>query len=106
MRPGTYSFHVTGTVHGQKIDETFTSSEKTFDNIAAAKEVEFPAKDPTSDELATKVDQLGTRAEATAKAEAKKAKDDASKLGIAGIVIGLVGVVVGGVALAGSRRAA
>jgi hypothetical protein len=103
-RPGTYSFHVTGTVRNTKIDETFTSSDKTFDDIAPAKEIEFPVQDPTPDELAAKVDQLEARGAATAKAEAKKAKDDASKLALAGIFAGLVGIVVGGAALAAARR--
>src|SRR5579884_1842387 len=29
-RPGQYTFHFTGTVNGQKIDEKFTSSDQTF----------------------------------------------------------------------------
>lgn len=104
-RPGTYSLHVTGTVRNTKIDETFTSSDKTFDDVAPATEIEFPVKDPTPDELAAKVDRLGPRVEA-AQAQAKTAKDDGSKLALAGVVLGAIGIAIAGVALARSRRAA
>ena len=51
-RPGAYTFHFTGTIRGDAIDETFKSSDTTFDDIKAASEVEFPAKDPSTGELA------------------------------------------------------
>ena len=37
-RPGDYTFHFIGTISGQKVDDQFTSSDKTFD----------PANDPAS----------------------------------------------------------
>lgn len=57
-RPGTYSFHFTGTIKGQQFDETFTSGDDTFaepQNPAAAG---FPAQDPTNGELADSIEQL------------------------------------------------
>jgi hypothetical protein len=92
-RPGTYTFHFTGTIHGDAIDETFKSSETTFDDIKAASEVEFPAKDPTTGELAQRLE----RAEARASASAKKAKDDAGTartVGIVGIAVGALGLAM------------
>ena len=56
-RPGTYSFHFTGTIRGQAVDETFTSSETTFDDVADPTAIEVPAKDPTIGQLADKVDR-------------------------------------------------
>jgi hypothetical protein len=100
-RPGTYSFHFTGTIHGDAIDKTFTSSETTFDDIKSANEVEFPAKDPSAGELAQRLQ----RAESRAAAQAKGAKDDASTartIGIVGIAIGAVALVAG---IARRRRA-
>jgi hypothetical protein len=101
-RPGTYLLHFTGTVKGDKIDETFTSSETTFDDIKSPADVQFPAKDPTTGDLAQKLD----RDTARVTAQAAKAKDDASgarTVGMIGIVLGAVGVVVGGIALARKR---
>ncbi|HZQ87732.1 MAG TPA: hypothetical protein VFA83_22995 [Acidimicrobiales bacterium] len=106
-RPGVYMFHLTGTIHGQAFDQTFTSSDKTFDSPKDATEVEFPVKDPTNAELATKLDRTSTRlnaVNASAAKAAKKAKDDASMLAIIGIVVGAVGLVVGGIGMARGRR--
>jgi hypothetical protein len=97
-RPGTYTFHFTGNIKGDPINETFTSSDKTFDNVDDAADVSFPAKDPNTGELAARLDKQLPRLTA----DAKKAKDDASgarTVGIIGIVIGAVGVAIGGVAL-------
>jgi hypothetical protein len=42
-KAGTYTFHFKGTIHGTPVDEKFTSSEKTFDNVDEASSVEFPS---------------------------------------------------------------
>lgn len=39
---GDYSFHVYGTINGDKIDETFTSGPNTFGSVIDAKTIEFP----------------------------------------------------------------
>ena len=57
-RPGTYTYHVTGTVAGQEIDEFFTSSEDTFSNVNVPADIQFPERDPTTGELAQAVEQL------------------------------------------------
>ncbi len=62
-RPGTYSFHVTGTVEGEELDETFTSGEDTFSDVSNPSEAEFPAQDPTRGELSEKLDRLSARIE-------------------------------------------
>lgn len=41
-KAGTYTMHFTGTIHGVPIDEKFTSSEKTFDNVDDRASIEFP----------------------------------------------------------------
>ena len=56
-RPGQYAFHFTGTVAGQEIDETFTSGPDTFSDMEDPKEVSFPAQDPSTGELAQRLDQ-------------------------------------------------
>jgi hypothetical protein len=60
-RPGTYSFHVTGSVGGDRIDETFTSGEDTFDDVNNPTDAEFPVQDPTRGELSEKLDRVTAR---------------------------------------------
>jgi len=107
-RAGVYTFHLTGTIHGQPFDQSFTSSDKTFDSPKDATEIEFPAKDPTNADLSTKLDRTSTRLNAdnaAALKAAKKAKDDASTLAIIGIVVGALGLIVGGIGVTRGRRA-
>src|SRR5205807_2256065 len=65
-RPGTYTFHFTGTIHGDAIDASFTSSDTTFDEITSATDVEFPAKDPTIGDLSQRVTREDARLAAAA----------------------------------------
>lgn len=60
-RPGTYTFHITGTVAGQEIDEVFTSGPDTFSDAATAADISFPVKDPTTGELVQAIDRLNAR---------------------------------------------
>ena len=89
-RPGTYSFHFTGTVGAQKIDETFTSSEKTFDNVQSAAAIEFPVKDPSAADLSGRLDRIGPRVD-----EATAGAARAGTIGTIGLIAGLVGIVLG-----------
>lgn len=109
-RPGNYTFHFMGSIKDQKIDQAFTSSDKTFDPAAEASGIEFPTKDPSRADLAERLERLGPRIEAAT--TASQAAESASKaaasaigqvrgLAIAGVVLGAVGVVVG---LSGFRR--
>jgi hypothetical protein len=110
-RPGDYTFHFTGTVNGQKIDEKFTSSEKTFDPVKEPTAVEFPAKDPSAGDLATNVDRLNPRvdnavtlANASKKA-ASSAADKASTSQTLGILAIVAAIVLGGGGLLAGLRA-
>lgn len=62
-RPGTYTFHITGNVKGQAIDATSTCSDRTFDCVRDASEIQFPAKDPSAGQLAERVSRALPRAE-------------------------------------------
>lgn len=106
-RPGTYAFHFTGSIAGQNIDETFTSSDKTFSNVADAGGIQFPAKDPSNGELAAKLTNLDPRIASlqAAQTQAASKASRATTLGVLGIVVGLLGIVVAAVALkSGGRR--
>jgi len=63
-RPGTYTFHITGTAAATKLDQYFTSGEKTFDDPKDPTADEFPVKDPSAGQLAQRV--AGTDARVTA----------------------------------------
>jgi len=81
-RPGTYAFHLTGTVKGRAIDATSTCSEETFECVAAASEVQFPVKDPSTGELAQRLDRELPRAEG-----AEDSADSAERIAIAALVL-------------------
>jgi len=100
-RPGTYAFHFTGLIAGQSIDETFTSSDKTFSNVADAGGIQFPARDPSNGELAAKLTNLDPRLASlqAAQAQAARKASTATTLAVVGIVVGLLGIVVAAVAL-------
>lgn len=102
-RPGSYTFHLTGTVRGQKVDETFTSSKTTFNDVEDVTNIAFPAKDPSTGQLATRIDREVPRLD-TALAKAEDTADGARMFGLAGTVFGLLGLLAGGGALMVARR--
>jgi hypothetical protein len=106
-RPGTYSFHFTGSIKGQKIDQTFTSGPTTFSDVEDPSSVEFPAKDPSVGQVAQKADRLSARVDAAtaAAAETKDAASTAKTIGYVGIAVGAMGLVIAVIALVSDRRA-
>ncbi len=102
-RPGNYTFHFVGALPGQPIDQSFTSSDTTFDPVQEATVIEFPAKDPSVGEMAGKLDRLSVRLESTQRAaqEAAAAAGQGRLIGGAGLLAGIAGVILG---LAASRR--
>jgi hypothetical protein len=68
--PGTYSFHVTGTVADERIDITSTCSDRTFECVRAATTVQFPATEPAGSEVITRLErELGRAEDAAADAD-------------------------------------
>ncbi len=91
--PGVYTIHLTGTIAGQKIDERFTSSDKTFNDVQAPTAIEFPSQVPTNGDLATNLGRLNPRvdnAAATARSAQDKA-DSANTTAIAALILAIVG---------------
>lgn len=106
--PGDYTFHVTGSIHGQAVDVTVTSGPETFDTVRGTSDIQFPTKLPTVTEIATRLDRIDTRltdlgseqaAIDAAKASATDARQAADRALYLGGGIGLLGVLVGGWAL-------
>lgn len=100
-RPGTYTFRFVGTVRDQQIDQSFTSSEKTFDSPKETADIEFPAKDPSRGQLASRVERIEPRIDevrTVASSEADDAKSAASRatvLAVVGLVVGAAGLAFG-----------
>src|SRR4051812_23692572 len=65
-RPGTYAFHVTGTVRGRSLDVQAACSPGTFDCVVDPVAIQFPVKEPTAGQLAERVARGLPRAERAA----------------------------------------
>lgn len=91
---GKYTFHLTGTIEGQTIDESFTSSPTGFDEVEEAAVGQFPNVLPTTTEVSVNANKG---------ADAAGQLPLAIGLGAAGAVLGLVALAV---SLAGRRRPA
>jgi hypothetical protein len=107
---GRYSFHFTGTIDGEDVDETFTSGPSTFDDIENPQTVEFPVQQPSTGELAERIDRVEPRlagAIGDVQDDVQATADDASSaktIGLIGLAVGAIGLIVAIVALVASRR--
>jgi hypothetical protein len=100
--PGSYSFYFTGTIKGHKIDQTFKSGPQTFSDVEDPAQVQYPAKQPTTGQLASRADRETARMNATLAAERDQAKDDAASahtLAVIGLIVGALGLLTGITAL-------
>jgi hypothetical protein len=100
--PGSYSFHFTGSIKGQRIDQTFKSGPQTFSDIEDPAQVQYPAKQPTTGQLASRVDRETARTNAALAAERNQAHDDAASartLAVIGLIVGALGLLTGMAAL-------
>ena len=88
-RPGTYAFHISGTVGTQNIDVTSTCSESTFHCVVDATDIQFPAKDPSIAQLADRVERGLPRAE-----RATDAAAGATRLSFAALAISIAGTAI------------
>jgi hypothetical protein len=107
---GSYTFHFTGSVDGQDVDETFTSGPKTFSDVETGSDIQYPVQMPATSDIVTRIQQDSDRAKtelAAAKAQAASAADDASSaksLALVACVIGLLAVAAAGTAVFVARR--
>jgi hypothetical protein len=118
-RAGRYTFHFTGTIQGEEVDQTFTSGPRTFGDVDDPKQIEFPVQDPTNGELAERIDQEVPRLTAAteevrtvagaAADDAQAASDDASSaktFAILALAVGVLGVLLAAGALFARRKTA
>jgi len=112
-QPGTYTFSLKGKLGSQKINLAVPSGPETFGDVNDPAKTALPAvKDPTTGQLAQRLDRDATRVNGTmaaavaAQQDAEDAAGQARMLALGGLVVGAVGLVLGGLALARSRRPA
>ncbi len=116
---GTYTFHFTGTIDGQDVDETFTSGPQTFSDVVSTDAIQYPEKLPSTGEIAARIDREVPRLTAAiddaatagnqAASSAAQAADDASSaktLATIGLVVGGLALVVAIVAIVLGRKKA
>ena len=108
---GAYTFALEGKLGGQKVDLVIPSGPETFGDVNDPAKAAFPAvKDPTTAQLAQRLDREAARMTgiaAAATAGRRDAEDTATQarlLAFGGVLVGLVGLVVA--ALAWGRRTA
>jgi hypothetical protein len=108
---GAYTFTLEGKLDGQRIDLVVPSGPETFGDVNDPAKAAFPAvKDPTTAQLAQRLDREMTRLNGTvpaataAQRDARETADQARLLAFGGVLVGLVGLVVA--ALAWGRRTA
>jgi hypothetical protein len=98
---GDYTLHLSGSIQGQAVDETATSSDQTFNSVTAGADVQFPVKLPALGDLSTLVQRVDGRATsanaaaAQAQEAATRAGDDAGRALLAGVLVGGLGVLFG-----------
>jgi plastocyanin len=106
--PGAYNFRFFGEINGTAINESFESSNTTFDEVTPASEIQFPVKlaSPRETENAAR-GALGVANDAGTEAvAASNSASTAILLGIIAVIIGLIGLVLGGLAFVRSGKRA
>ena len=107
--PGAYTFKVTGTLGGKKIDKSYTSGKDGFDEVTDPAEVQYPAVEPTGQQLTTRLERETARINAAMAAERQAADDEvagARRMATIGLAVGALGLLaaIGAGALALRRR--
>ena len=91
--PGNYTFHFTGSIGTQKIDQSFTSCPTTFATVQDPSAIEFPVQAPSNAELAQRLS--GGQADLATTGQASNAR----LFGIIGIAVGAAGLIAAGYGL-------
>jgi hypothetical protein len=106
---GAYTFKVTGTLGGKKVDQSYTSGKDGFDEVTDPSEVQYPVQQPSGSQLTDRLDRETARLNASLAAQREAADEQvagARRLATIGLVVGALGLLaaVGVGALALRRR--
>jgi hypothetical protein len=106
--PGDYTFHLTGTIHGEPIDIMVTSSDETFDTVKGTADIQFPTKLPALPDVVTRLDRIDDRL-ASDTGPTQEAVDAAQRRAdlalLVGGGLGFLGILIGAGSLVVGRRA-
>ena len=106
--PGPYTFKVTGTLGGKKVDQSYTSGKDGFDEVTDPAEAQYPVRQPSGSQLTTRLDRETTRLNAAAAAHREAADQDvaeARRLATIGLAVGALGLLTAvGVGVVALRR--
>ena len=106
--PGAYTFKITGTLGGKKIDQSYTSGKDGFDEVTDPAEVQYPVQQPSGSQLTARLDRETTRLNAAVAAQREAADEDvagARRLATIGLAVGVLGLLTAvGVGVVALRR--
>lgn len=89
-RPGTYVFHLTGSIEGTTINERFESGPGRFNDVQDVEPLQFPEPMPAANEAARIA-----RAASDQAVEAQSAAEGLRAAALGGLAAGVLGLVVG-----------
>jgi hypothetical protein len=88
-RSGTYTFRITGKIRAQAIDITSTCSDKTFHCVEDPAAIQFPAKDPSTGQLADRLERALPRAD-----RASAVAERAQAIAMMALAVAVMGVII------------
>ncbi|HEX7146236.1 MAG TPA: hypothetical protein VF512_01910 [Actinomycetota bacterium] len=94
--PGAYTFKLTGSLGGKKIDQSYTSGKDGFDEIVDPSEAQYPAPEPTGSQLTTRLDRETDRINAVVAADREAADNEiasARRMATIGLAVGALGLL-------------
>ena len=94
--PGAYTFKLTGSLGGKKIDQSYTSGKDGFDEIVDPSEAQYPAPEPTGSQLTTRLDRETDRINAVVAADREAADNEiasARRTATIGLAVGALGLL-------------
>jgi hypothetical protein len=106
--PGPYTFKVTGTLGGKKVNQSYTSGKDGFDEVTDPAEVQYPVQQPSGSQLTARLDRETTRLNAAVAAQREAADAEvagARRLAAVGLAVGALGLLTAvGVGVVALRR--
>ena len=94
--PGAYTFKLTGSLGGKKINQSYTSGKDGFDEIVDQSEAQYPAPEPTGSQLTTRLDRETDRINAALAADREAADSEvasARRMATIGLAVGALGLL-------------
>jgi hypothetical protein len=94
--PGAYTFKLSGSLGGKKINQSYTSGKDGFDEIVDQSEAQYPAPEPTGSQLTTRLDRETDRINAVVAADREAADNEiasARRMATIGLAVGALGLL-------------